>query len=836
MAANLVITIVAEAAKAQKELKQTSDDVSGLGKATSNMGKVIAAGAAAGAAGLVALGVSAFEAAQESARIGRETERVIRTTGAAAWTSASQVSDLATAISEKSGADDEAVQSGANLLLTFTNVQNAVGEGNDIFDQATELALDMSTALGTDMSGAAVQLGKALNDPLKGITALSKAGVSFTEQQKAQIQAMVESGDLLGAQKIVLAELSKEFGGAAETAGTSLDKLGVWFGNLQESIGAVFIPAVTGAADVLLEKLGPAVEGASTFLAEHGELVKYLASVGLVGLAAAYGPVILAQAALVGSGLIGWVTSAIGYVGALIQIFLEAAAAEGVLAAASGTLSLTMLPLAAALAVIGGAVYAFVSAMDTSSESADKFFESVTRSVDLSSYQEISDSHDKIHTQIDELQASIEAQKSSWGGLAGAVGDILIPFHDIEGSLNDQQDAYDTLKQKENARIEALNLTTEALKKYAESQAGVTDALKSSEPASLTNLDTTLKQSEAARVLSQKLLDIAESEKIDLTTPDAVDRVQALYEKTLATTTGTLGMSEAQEKYNDATATAKDKTDAFKLSLDALVGVHLSAAEAETNYSENSLNLLTELTKNRALAAGQTDVMNAKSIEQTKAINDSNSAIQGNVKSVIDLANAQYQETGSLETATATLDSHRDALFKVMVQSGYSEQAANDYINRLGLTPDAIQTQVNLDTSQADPKLAGVNKELDKASEGAHGDVTMDTRQAESALGKLGDLWGKFTGAAGGIFGRAMGGPVAGGTAYLVGERGPELFLPGRSGFIVPASQTASMMSGSSTVNVTINHTGLGIDSPRLQRDLVGALQRYTAREGPVRL
>jgi hypothetical protein len=416
------------------------------------------------------------------------------------------------------------------------------------------------------------------------------------------------------------------------------------------------------------------------------------------------------------------------------------------------------------------------------------------------------------------------------------VGDIIIPFHDIEDSLNDQQDEYDTLNAAENRRIEALNSSVEALKAYAGAQAGATDVLKSSEPASLANMEAVGKTSEKTAELTQKLLEIAKSEKIDLTSPEAVDRVQALYEKTLATTSGTLGMSEAQEKYNDATATAKDKTDAFKLSLDALVGVHLSAAEAETKYSENSLSLLTELTKNRALAAGQTDVMSASSIEQTKAINDNNSAIQGNVKSAMDLVNAQYQETGSIETATNTLYGQREALIGVMVQSGYTREAAEEYINRLGLTPDAIQTQVNLDTSQADPKLEGVNKELDKASEGAHGDVTMDTRQAETALGKLGDLWGKFTGAAGGIFGRAMGGPVAGGTAYLVGERGPELFLPGRSGFIVPATQTASLMSGSSTVNVTINHTGLGIDSPRLQRDLVGALQRYTQREGPVRL
>ena len=43
------------------------------------------------------------------------------------------------------------------------------------------------------------------------------------------------------------------------------------------------------------------------------------------------------------------------------------------------------------------------------------------------------------------------------------------------------------------------------------------------------------------------------------------------------------------------------------------------------------------------------------------------------------------------------------------------------------------------------------------------------------------------------ILGRAVGGPVAGGTPYMVGEKGPELFVPGSSGTIIPADTTAAM-------------------------------------------
>ena len=115
--------------------------------------------------------------AREAAQVTARTENVIRSMGNAANISATQVADLAGAISLKTGIDDEAIQSGQNLLLTFGNVRNEVGKGNDIFTQASRLMVDMSTAMGTDAKGSAIQLGKALNDPTKGITALSRVGV-----------------------------------------------------------------------------------------------------------------------------------------------------------------------------------------------------------------------------------------------------------------------------------------------------------------------------------------------------------------------------------------------------------------------------------------------------------------------------------------------------------------------------------------------------------------------------------------------------------------------------------------------------------------------------------
>jgi hypothetical protein len=290
----------------------------------------------AGAAGFLK---DAFSEAREAQKVGAQTEQVIKSTGSAAKVTAGQIGDLSSAISAKTGIDDEAIQSGANLLLTFTNVKNEVGKGNDVFNQATQAITDMGAAMGSEPKAAAVQLGKALNDPVKGVTALTKVGVAFTNQQKAQIKAMVEGGDAnaavslgllgstkeygallkankgnaqkvadiltkdlspaekkhfdtlsagndtLGAQKIILKELKTEFGGQAEAQATAGDKAKVAFGNLKEAVGTALLPAldkgmvaVTGLFTELSGKLGPVLSEVGTFIT--GTLVPALVSFG----------------------------------------------------------------------------------------------------------------------------------------------------------------------------------------------------------------------------------------------------------------------------------------------------------------------------------------------------------------------------------------------------------------------------------------------------------------------------------------------------------------------------------------------------------------------------
>ncbi len=237
-----------------------------LGSKLLSFGKVasIGLGAVAVAAG------AAFHAFEEAEQVAHQTDAVLKSTGNAANVTATQVAGLAGRLSMLAGVDDEMIQTGENMLLTFTNVRNEVGKGNDVFNQATKTALDMSVALGTDIKSSAMQLGKALNDPVKGIAALTRVGVAFTEEQKAQVAQLIKHNNVLGAQKLILAEVTKEFGGSAEAQATASGKMGVAVGNLVEKIGGLLAPVITQLVDGLTAFVLYATENVGPMLQDAG--------------------------------------------------------------------------------------------------------------------------------------------------------------------------------------------------------------------------------------------------------------------------------------------------------------------------------------------------------------------------------------------------------------------------------------------------------------------------------------------------------------------------------------------------------------------------------------
>jgi phage-related protein len=197
--------------------------------------------------------------ARESQKVGAATAQIIKSTGSAAGLTAKQVGDLSSALSLKTGIDDELIQSGQNLILTFKNVKNA-GDGADaIFDRTTKAALDLSAAGFGSVQSASVQLGKALNDPIKGMSALARSGVTFTQAQQDQIKALVASGDLLGAQKVILGEVEGQVGGVAEATATAGEKATTAWNNVKEAVGTALLPILDRLLNFFTSKIAPAL-------------------------------------------------------------------------------------------------------------------------------------------------------------------------------------------------------------------------------------------------------------------------------------------------------------------------------------------------------------------------------------------------------------------------------------------------------------------------------------------------------------------------------------------------------------------------------------------------
>lgn len=208
MASDLAtLSITVDANQAKRELSGLESAFGKLKGAAAALGATLSAGL------LFKKFIDETSAAQHATA---QLEARIKSTGGAAGQSMGALTAYASEMQRLTTFSDEAVMSAQAMLLTFTRIKG------DVFPQATKAVADLATAMGGDMKGAAIQVGKALNDPVQGITALTRVGVSFTKEQKAVIESLVDTGRTADAQRLILRELETEFGGAAEAARNTL--------------------------------------------------------------------------------------------------------------------------------------------------------------------------------------------------------------------------------------------------------------------------------------------------------------------------------------------------------------------------------------------------------------------------------------------------------------------------------------------------------------------------------------------------------------------------------------------------------------------------------------
>jgi hypothetical protein len=171
----------------------------------------------------------------------------------------------------KIAVDDELIKSTQAQLLTFKELAATADVAGGAFDRATVSAFDMAAVLGGSGEENAVRLGKALQDPILGLTALRRAGVLFSDEQEKSIRTFVATGDTLSAQNMILDELETQFGGAAEATATDSARMSIAFGEMAESIGTALIP--------ILQIVTPAIVAFFDIVAQNSGLVTVLAGI-----------------------------------------------------------------------------------------------------------------------------------------------------------------------------------------------------------------------------------------------------------------------------------------------------------------------------------------------------------------------------------------------------------------------------------------------------------------------------------------------------------------------------------------------------------------------------
>ena len=236
--------------------------------------RTLAPAAMIGLTALAGMAVGAVRAAEEAevadnrlqniaesmGLFGKETDAVVE-----------RMKDFADATMLATGVDDEIIKTTQAKLLTFKELATTADEVGGAMDRATLAALDMAAAGFGEAEQNAVQLGKALQDPIKGITALGRAGVTFTEIEKEKIAALVDSGQMLEAQNLILAAIETQVGGTAEATATGSSKMSVAFGEMAESLGKALLPA--------LEQLVPIMTGFFDWIGQNSGVVTVLAGI-----------------------------------------------------------------------------------------------------------------------------------------------------------------------------------------------------------------------------------------------------------------------------------------------------------------------------------------------------------------------------------------------------------------------------------------------------------------------------------------------------------------------------------------------------------------------------
>jgi hypothetical protein len=171
-----------------------------------------------------------------------------------------RVDAYAESLQDLTAVDADIIKAAQTKLATFSNLNKTIGKTGGAFDRATKATLDLAAAgFGTAESNA-VQLGKALNDPVKGLSALTRSGITFTAQEKDKIKTLVATNKTLEAQDLILQAIETQVGGTAEAGVSMFDRMNRSMESVSDEVGKILMPYMKDFSEFLLNDVIPNVK------------------------------------------------------------------------------------------------------------------------------------------------------------------------------------------------------------------------------------------------------------------------------------------------------------------------------------------------------------------------------------------------------------------------------------------------------------------------------------------------------------------------------------------------------------------------------------------------
>jgi len=721
------------------------------------------------------------------------------------------------------GIDRNAIKETVAKLLTFKELAATATEVGGAFDRATQAAIDLSAAGFGEATENATQLGMALNDPIKGITALNRSGVTFTAQEREKIKALVESGKMLEAQDILLKAIETQVGGTAAATANASDQMRQGLGMAAESLGTLLLPAFQKLVDFINNKVVPYVQRFSDIVGQRGlgqglkmlggDFLNVTTNMGtfgnvILGLTAAFVTLRLVTiAATISQNLfkVALLTNPIG-------IFVAAAIAFGVALAAlylkfeSVRKVVNMLGDVLKFVVmnaIAGVVNYFVTFINIAITGinllikAANFFGADIEEIGTLGYMAFTGIGDAADT-----------AKSKIRGVAEVAGAMAAKEGGVQKVAKALKTVAVTAGTGSGGAAKAVETAGEKLQKYIDKLKGLSSAQKSARDAdkslmkSRTSLaEATTKLTDAQAYFNQVIAGYGADSKQAKDRQLALRKAQRAVERAGYDVEGSVfAVANAEKELADLRKDPKTSAQAIR--------------EAEISLAEAKL-AVKDATEAQVEA---TDALNEAETLLDETINGAKEGSDAYTDALDRLNDAKKSQVDATDAVTEALERQKDAVDRLREAEEKAQEA------RTGVKAGAAaraETQVGVAPPPPAATAGGFGSFME-AVRGLHPNSRSlkSSTPVTDARKQFPKLYKEYK--AKGLA-MAQGGIITKPTQVLAGENGKEA--------IIPLDRLQSGM----TINLTIN-AGMGTDPAKLGDEIVDVLTRYNRRNGALPL